>query len=129
MSVTVEKDEKDKQQFDATRITGGDPNYHYRWARCGREGEDTTNIAMHEMHGYEVVSRKDEKSVLSERTRMKKGADTDDTIRWGDLILMRIPKELYEDRLAQERAKILRQTKGVAEHYKRSIANIARSED
>jgi hypothetical protein len=130
MSITVDKDEADKTQFDATQVRGQDPNYVYRWARC-RIGEenDSVNLATHEMHGYEVVSRKDESSILNSRTRVKKGADTDDTIRWGDMILMRIPKDMYEARRAAERAKILRQTKGVAEAYKASIAQISQSDN
>lgn len=130
MSITVDKDEADKVQFDATEVRGRDPNYVYRWARCKvGEENDSVNLATHELHGYEIVSRKDESSILNSRTRVKRDSDVDDTIRWGDMILMRIPKEDYEKRLAAERAKIFRQTKGVAEAYKASIARISQSDN
>lgn len=129
MSIDVTKDETDQRQFDATVVEGKDPNFHYRWARCGINGEARTNIAMHEMHGYEVVKRTSERSILGEGTRIKKAEDLDECVRWGDMVLMRTPKENYEARLARERAKIFRQTKGVAEAYKNSIAKLAKSED
>lgn len=130
MGITVDKDEADKLQFDATNVRGQDPAFHYRWARCKvGEENDSVNLATHELHGYEIVHKKNESSILNSRTRVKRDDDVDDTVRWGDLILMRIPKEQYEVRLAQERAKIFRQTKGVAEAYKQSIAKISQSND
>jgi hypothetical protein len=60
---------------------------------------------------------------------VKKPTDVDDCVRWGDMVLMRTPMENYEARQARERARIFRQTKGVAEAYKNSIAKIAKDED
>lgn len=119
MDVTVTKDEVDKQQFDATQVDGKDPDRVYRWAR-----DEDRNIRMHELHGYQIVERTTEQSILSDRTRMKKGQDNDNSIRWGDMVLMSIPRMLFEKRIARERALIVRRTQGVTEEYKSAMARI-----
>jgi hypothetical protein len=124
MGIEVITDEADQVQFDATRVEGLDPNYMYRWAR-----KDELQIATHELHGYEIVDRTTEKSLLNDRTRMKKGEDLSKNIEWGDMILMRIPKDLYEKRRMKENERILRKTRGVTASYKNAVARITGSTD
>jgi len=122
MSVEVIRDEADKEQFDATMVEGKDPNYHYRWAR-----KDDKNILRHQLRGYEVVERTTERHIVDEHSRIKKGEDTSKAVEWGDMILMRTPKENFEARQGRERSKILRQTKGVAQAYKATIERMSGS--
>ena len=124
MGVEVLKDESDKVQFDASKVDGLDPNYHYRWARIepGQDPDLDRNLSARILDGYEVVERDQEKSLLTDTTRVKMGKQLDNTIRWGrDMILVRTPKENYERRVRQEQARTARQTQGVARAYKEAI--------
>lgn len=125
MGVSVIKDSADQQQFDATKVEGLDPAYHYRWVR-----KDPVNVTRQQLKGYETVVKAPEMvHVVSDRTKLKKGEDQTTAIEWGDLILMRTPKDNHEARLAQKRARILRQTKGVAAGYKAAIARMTQAEE
>lgn len=125
MSVEVIKDADDQQQFDATRLEGLDPAFKYRWVR-----KDPVNLTRKEMIGYEVVQKTPEMvHLVNDRTKIKKGEDTSSAVEWGDMILMRLPRDRYEARLARKREKTLRQTKGVAQAYKQTIARMAAAQD
>jgi len=120
MAVEVLQDEADKVQFDATYIKGLNADFRYRWVR-----KQDVNITRKQLMGYEIVTRSTEEHAISDRTRIKKPEDVSTQIEWGDMILMRIPMEKFEGRLAAKRARILRQTKGVAQAYKDAIARLS----
>ena len=123
MSIKVDKDAADQEQFDATSVTGLDPNLHYRWVR-----KDPVNMTRQQAKGYEVVEKSDKiKHILDAGTKIKKGTDASTSMEWGDMILMSTPRERFEERLARKRAKIVRQTKGVTQTYKEAIARMSRS--
>lgn len=123
MGIEVTKDAADQDQFDATRVSGLDPNYHYRWVR-----KDPVNMTRQQAKGYVVVEKTPEiEHVLNAGTKIKKGTDTTTALEWGDMILMRTPNERFEERLARKRAKIVRQTKGVTQAYKEAIGRMSRA--
>jgi len=117
-AVEVTKDEADQEQFDGLQLSNRDPNYHYRFAR-----KSDMAIARHKFNGYEVVdSTSDEvRSILTDSTKMRKGADVDTTIAVGDLVLMRIPREKYEENMRRREERIRRVTRGVAASARRNM--------
>lgn len=130
MALEVKKDAADQTQFDALAIRDKKPGYVYRWGR-----QSDMSIASHEFHGYEIVSKDDDtaRSVLSASTRMKKGEDADTAIRLGDLVLMRIPQEKYDERMRAEAALVKRREAAVVGAFKdasrRSIPSQYHPED
>src|SRR6266446_4667886 len=109
--VQLTKDEQDRKQFDATDLVNKDPTKVYRWAN-----KKDVNVARHKFNGYSVVDSTSDKvrSVLDDGTKMKKGTDTSTMIEVSDMVLMSIPKELYERNLARRAERIKRQTRGVS---------------
>lgn len=130
MSIEVTRDEVDKQQFDGSAVKNLDPNFHHRWARVDNQKdlEADRNLQQRMLDGYEIVTRTTEEHPLSDVTRIKQGLQLDNTIRWGDLILVRIPKEQFERRVARERARTARQTLGVTRAYRDAIRKITGEE-
>lgn len=123
-AVEVTRDEADKEQFDASVVIGRKPGRYYRWAR-----NDPRNLIMRKLDGYEVCTDPDVKSALGTTTRLKKGTDIDDTVTWGDLILVETSQENHDRLVERERAKIVRQTKGVMTSYRAAIAKAAQGQD
>lgn len=115
--VEVTKDEADRKQFDALDLKNKDPNKVYRWSR-----DKDMNVARHKFNGYDIVDSKTDKveSVMTPSTRMKKGEDVDTTVRVADMVLMSTSKENHEKLLKQRQEKINRQTRSVADDFKRA---------
>lgn len=119
--IEITKDEIDQHQFDATMVQGLDPSKHYRWVK-----KTPVNVTRKGLQGYVQTVRTPElRHVVDTTTPMKKGEDISSAIEWGDMILMEMPKEVFEDRLNRKRARILRQTKGVAQAYRAAIARMS----
>ena len=113
MGLEVVRDEDDRRQFDATTVHGMKDDFVYRWAR-----NDPVNLGLRESQGYRVVERTTERSSLSDRTRVKEGEQVDNTLKWGrDMVLMAIPRDLFDKRQRRENARMLDQTVGVTQRY------------
>lgn len=114
--VQVLRDEADKEQFDASVVLGKKPGKHYRWGR-----NDPKNLLMRRLEGYDVCHDPDVKSALGEDTRIKKGGDVDDTITFGDLILLETSQENHQRLVDKEHAKIARRTSGVMDNFNNTV--------
>lgn len=116
------KDELDQTQFDALQLLNRDPSYHYRF---GRQTEMA--MARNKFRGYEVVDRNTDavRSILSDSTPMKKGADIDSAITAGDMILLRIPRHKFEENMRRREERVNRVTRSVAASAKRAINSAA----
>lgn len=114
--VEVVQDEADKHQFDASVVLGKKPGRWYRWGR-----NDQRNLIMRKLEGYEICTDPDVRSALGANTRMKKGEDVDDTITFGDMVLLETSMENHERREELDRRKILRRTQGVMNQMKQKI--------
>lgn len=114
--VEVLRDEGDKHQFDASIVLGRKEGRYYRWGR-----NEARNLIMRKLDGYEVCVDPDVKSALGPDTRLKKGADVDDTISFGDMILLETSVENHERLMELDRRKIVRRTKGVMTSYRQKI--------
>ena len=79
-----------ERDHDLFEVKGGDPNMHYVWVQNRKE-----RVEMKKIKGYEIVS--DPKL----KTLGRKAESTQHEL--GDLILMKIPKELRERREADMR--------------------------
>jgi hypothetical protein len=122
MSLDVVKDQADKRQFDGLALRNRKPGRIYRWAR-----RDDFQVALNRFNGYEVVDTAEDpvESVLSSGTRMKKAADTDGTVTLGDLVLMSMPVEDYEQRRRNEEQLAIRRQLAVTKGYHAEIARIS----
>lgn len=79
-----------EREPDLFEIKGGDPNTHYVWVQNRKE-----RVEMKKIKGYEIVS--DPKL----RTLGRKAESTQHEL--GDLILMKLPKDIRERRVADMR--------------------------
>lgn len=122
--VQVLRDEADKVQFDASVILGKKPGKYYRWGR-----DEPKNLLMRRMEGYEVCRDPDVKSALGENTRLKKGTDVDDTIRFGDLVLLETTEENHENILKRDNARVARLTGGVMSSYREAVRRATGRDD
>jgi len=77
-----------EREPDIFEIKGGDPNKHYVWIQNRKE-----RVEMKKIKGYEIVS--DPKL----KTLGRKAESTQHEL--GDLVLMSIPKELRDKRVAE----------------------------
>jgi len=122
--VQVLRDEADKVQFDASVILGKKPGKYYRWGR-----DEPKNLLMRRLDGYDVCIDPDVKSALGESTRMKKGMNVDETIRFGDLILLETSQENHDRLIAQENERIVRRTSGIMSSYRHAIQRATGRDD
>lgn len=76
---------------------------------------------MRRLEGYDVCHDPDVKSALGEDTRIKKGGDVDDTITFGDLILLETSVENHQRLVDKEHAKIARRTSGVMDNFNNTV--------
>lgn len=83
----LHKSLRERMQRSRLQVDGGDPNFHYSWARK----DDDTEMARLEYLGYEVV--KEDPKV----TKIKaNGKRADGTFIVGDVILVRCPMDVWE---------------------------------
>lgn len=125
MALEVTRDSGDQQQFDALAVRDKDPAFHYRWAR-----KTDMAVASHQFRGYEVVDTETDKarSVLSQASKMKKKEDVDSTITLGDLVLIRMPIEKYQQRLRDEAALCKRREAAVKGAFKQAVKDTVPAE-
>lgn len=96
MGLAVERDERDKVQFDPTRVINPDPKFKYRLLNTNRH-----NMARKGYKGWVVVTEGKEQLALDSSTPVKAGTPVDNTRGYSDVVLARMPVELYEERIAK----------------------------
>jgi len=125
MGIEFVKDEADKLRLDPLEVRGKQPGKHYRWLR-----KSDLNIAQKKYLGYDLVERGGpEEATIDSTTRMKKGADTDNTIQVGDLVLGVMSEERHQELRRINQEKIKRRTHGVEIAYREKMRSLARGED
>lgn len=119
MGVSVTMDEADKKKLDPSRkydpyqVHNKKPGFRYRMLN-----KNDRNIERRQHEGFELVQGDDpERLGLNESTPLKKGADTDSTRRFSDLILARIPEERIVEKENANRALIEHRTRSVRNEF------------
>lgn len=104
-------------RFDPTVLNDPDPNYRYKFVNVRTE-----RVARHQAAGYEIIPAEDPASpIVRQATQTKTGGK-----EYGDMVLMRTPRENYEQRRAKARRKNeLWQRKGIDQARER-MEKIAR---
>jgi len=120
MGIEFVKDEKDKKmaagQYDPLRVENKDPRFHYRWIR-----KERLNLTRkRDFLGYTPTDGK-EQGVCSDNTPLKAGEPIAGQVEVGDLVLMKIPKEKFEEHRQRNQEKIDALATGVAASFNAAV--------
>jgi hypothetical protein len=94
--------------------------YRYKWVN--RRYSDGERVQLHEGHGYEMVTEKNDKC----RPLVGKFKEADGGFIRGDLILMRTPQANYERRRAKADEKLARATRSHIDEAMENVNQMAR---
>lgn len=102
-----------------TDVVDKEEGYRYRW--CNK---DADNLAHKAVEGWETVSRLSSDKAKPTEERMLDGKNLSSTYEKHDVLLMRIPEELAQERDAYFANESQRRTAGLTAHLKKEVAKV-----
>lgn len=121
MSVTVDKDELEQEQWDPFVVMNQKPGFKYRFLN-----KNSRNLAQKLRQGYEIVKDSDpEQMVMTDSTPLKAGEQLDTTKRFNDVVLARISDEKFEKIKARNKYQIQRREASVASQFRAAVGDLA----
>lgn len=99
-----------------TDIEGKEAGYRYRWAN-----KDSDNLAKKHAEGWSMVDKTTDKATPEAHNRLDDGASLSTVYEKKDVVLMRIPEELAQERDAYFNAETERRQAGLTAHLKQEL--------
>lgn len=99
-----------------TEVIGLDPDFRHRWVN-----KDPDNLAKKQAEGWVSVDKTKDQATPTEHNRLNEGESLTSAYEKRDVVLMKIPEELAQERDAYFNNETARRTSGLTAHIKKEV--------